>query len=124
MTTPRYVRFAQALTLAVVPACSGVSPEPSSKVDPPSAEAVPHAAPSKVIVAPPIAPSVDPTSEPSAQKYGATPAPQVVVAVADAGGTPVADEASTDAGEDAAAPAYPHSSGPIVPPELPAGFAC
>jgi hypothetical protein len=122
MTTPRYVRFAQALTLAAVPACSGASPEPSSKVETPSAEAVPHATPSKAVVAPPGAPSVDPEGEPAARKNGTTPAPQVVVAVADA--APVAEEDPTGTGEDAAAPVYPHTSGPIGPPELPAGFAC
>lgn len=57
----------------------------------------------------------------------AAPAPQPVV-VADAGPIP------SDGGSDAAAPAspdasedvdsgYPFSSGPVVPPELPAGFA-
>lgn len=105
MKTPHYLRFVQALVLAAaVPACSsGDDPAPPAKSDPPAssttkavgAPAATEAPPAPASPAPHAAPVVEP--QPAAQ--GAEHA-----------------DSSPDSG-------LPFSSGPIVPPELPASFA-
>lgn len=95
MTTQHYLRFAKALVLgAVLPACSASSTEPTPSKSADSAETTGTSA-----------------TEPSkADDKNSAPAP---VAAQD----PKADAGSPDV--DAA---LPFSSGPLCPPELPAGF--
>lgn len=96
MKTPHYLRFVQALVLAAaVPACAADEPAPPTT----SAE---HAAQ-----------TADPTA-PSNAEGAPAPAP-THAAEANAAGP-----ASTDAGVDSS---LPFSSGPIVPPELPAALS-
>jgi len=110
-TTPRYLRFVQALALAgIAPACSSAGqPAPTPKSDPTTqapADPLPSASAS----------SQTPTSEPQP--------------VADAGGdeaptSPLAMEPDAESVVDAEADSRrTFSSGPIVPPELPTAFRC
>jgi hypothetical protein len=104
MKTPHYLRFVQALVLAAaVPACSsGDDPAPPAKGEAPAltgaasgGPAAPESPPSAATSAPPAAPVAE-------TQHPAQPA------------------AHADTGVDAG---LPFSSGPIVPPELPASFA-
>ena len=93
MNTPRYLRFVKALVLTA--AVPACTSATSS--EPP---------PAKTSDSSETAPATEPAVDPGA------PA-KVADAKADAGSTPDAD---VDSG-------LPFSSGPIVPPELPVGFA-
>lgn len=98
MKTAHYLRFVQALALvATVPACSSADdPKPATKVDPVA--------------------ETRGTETPATQ-----PAAVAEASVADASTDANATDANaTDSGTDAR---IPHTSRPLVPPELPEGFA-
>jgi hypothetical protein len=115
MKTAHYLRFAQALIVVALPACSG--PSDSKTVDPPT-EA--PAATQKSAVKAPAAQGEAPqattaASTTPAMTASADPKPAATV-------EPAADAGAHD-GDASADAKLPFSSGPIVPPELPLGFA-
>lgn len=93
MNTPRYLRFVKALVLTA--AVPACSSDPTT--EPP---------PAKTADSSETAPATEPPATPGAGS-------KIAEAKADAGSTADAD---VDSG-------LPFSSGPIVPPELPVGFA-
>ncbi len=103
MKTPHYLRFVQALVLAAaVPACSsGDDPAPAPKGESPTASATTTA-----------------TAAPEAPKAAATSAPPAATAMETQ--RPAQPAPQADTGADSG---LPFSSGPIVPPEMPASFA-
>jgi hypothetical protein len=118
MKTAHYLRFAKALIVVALPACSG--PSDSKTVDPPTE--APAATQKSAVKAP--AATQDEASETAA---AAITTPAMTASAHPKPAATVAPAATEDAGPhdgDASADAkLPFSSGPIVPPELPLGFA-
>jgi hypothetical protein len=114
MKTPHYLRFAQALLVAALPACSG--PTDSKTVDPTTeGPAATQKSSVKAPAATEEAPVADPVAAPKPTEAPKPGAP-TASAQADAGAH---DASHNDASVDAE---LPFTSGPIVPPELPLGF--
>src|SRR5436309_1516706 len=103
MKSPHYLRFVSALALATLPGCAGSPPE-ESQTDAQVTQSSPDANTAVTDAA-----TTTPTTDSGVEADAIT----------------VADTGSEDAGNvtDDAEASVPFSSGPIVPPEMPRGFA-